>query len=158
MATGWQQIGGNWYLFSKHGSMATGWQQIGGNWYHLNSNGAMSTGWQQIGGTWYYFNGSGAMATKKWIEGTFYVDDSGAMLVSTTRTIDGWNYTFDGNGRWITVNNGGYSCPAWAPIKGNASSKIYHRPGNQSYNITKPEACFSTGTQAEAAGYHAAKR
>ena len=35
---------------------------------------------------------------------------------------------------------------------------IYHRPGNQSYNVTKPEACFSSGTQAESAGYHAAKR
>jgi len=44
------------------------------------------------------------------------------------------------------------------PVKGNASSMIYHHPGNQSYNVTKPEACFSTDAQAEAAGYHAAKR
>ena len=118
----------------------------------------MATGWQQIGGTWYYFNSGGAMATMKWIEGTFYVDGSGAMLVSTIRTIDGWTYTFGGNGRWITVNNGGYSCPDWAPIKGNASSMIYHHRWNQSYDETKPEACFSTDAQAVAAGFRAAKR
>ena len=118
----------------------------------------MATGWQQIDGTWYYLGAGGAMAADTWIEDTFYVDGSGAMLVSTTRTIRGWTYKFDGNGRWITVNNGGYSCPNWARIKGNASSMIYHHPWNQSYNETKPEACFSTDAQAVAAGFRAAKR
>ena len=51
----------------------------------------------------------------------------------------------------------GRSCPASAPIKGNASSMIYHRPGQQYYNVTNPEACFRNAASAEAAGYRAAK-
>lgn len=46
-------------------------------------------------------------------------------------------------------------------IKGNISSsgaKIYHMPGNQSYEITKPEQMFCTKKEAEAAGFRAAKR
>jgi hypothetical protein len=34
---------------------------------------------------------------------------------------------------------------------------IYHRPGQQYYNVTNPEACFRTAASAEAAGYRAAK-
>ncbi|OCA83722.1 thermonuclease family protein [Pseudobacillus wudalianchiensis] len=46
-------------------------------------------------------------------------------------------------------------------IKGNISSsgeRIYHVPGNQSYEITKPEQMFCTKEEAEAAGFRAAKR
>jgi len=50
-----------------------------------------------------------------------------------------------------------WTCPSWAPIKGNASSMIYHMPGQRYYNATKPEACFSTEKAARAAGYRAAK-
>ncbi|MGP3535624.1 sunset domain-containing protein [Microbacterium sp. RD1] len=49
-------------------------------------------------------------------------------------------------------------CPSWAPIKGNASSMIYHLPGGRSYAVTKAEACFSTEAAAVAAGFRAAKR
>ncbi|MFD5599469.1 hypothetical protein ACFWHR_05375 [Leucobacter sp. NPDC058333] len=52
----------------------------------------------------------------------------------------------------------GWNCPAWAPIKGNASSHIYHVPGGAYYNRTKPEECFSTTWAAEAAGYRASLR
>jgi micrococcal nuclease len=48
-------------------------------------------------------------------------------------------------------------CPASAPIKGNANSMIYHRPGQQYYDITVAEECFATAAQAEAAGYRAAQ-
>jgi micrococcal nuclease len=51
----------------------------------------------------------------------------------------------------------GKSCPSYAPIKGNASSMIYHRPGQQYYSVTVPEACFRTAASAEAAGYRPAK-
>ena len=51
----------------------------------------------------------------------------------------------------------GRSCPAYAPIKGNARSMIYHRPGQQYYNVTNPEACFRNAASAAAAGYRAAK-
>ncbi len=50
-----------------------------------------------------------------------------------------------------------YDCPSWAPIKGNASSMIYHLPGQRYYNATKPEDCFSTESAARAAGYRKAK-
>lgn len=50
------------------------------------------------------------------------------------------------------------TCPSWAPIKGNASSMIYHVPGGQFYNVTIPEACFSTEAAAKAAGYRKSKR
>jgi endonuclease YncB( thermonuclease family) len=55
------------------------------------------------------------------------------------------------------VSPAGKSCPSYAPIKGNASSMIYHRPGQQYYAVTTPEECFRTAASAEAAGYRAAK-
>jgi hypothetical protein len=50
-----------------------------------------------------------------------------------------------------------YDCPSWAPIKGNASSMIYHLPGQRFYNATKPEDCFSSESAARNAGYRKAK-
>ncbi|UUT35850.1 sunset domain-containing protein [Microbacterium elymi] len=50
-----------------------------------------------------------------------------------------------------------WNCPSWAPIKGNASSMIYHMPGQRFYNATQPEDCFRTETAARAAGYRKAK-
>jgi len=49
------------------------------------------------------------------------------------------------------------SCPSWAPIKGNASSGIYHVPGGGSYDKTNPEECFSTEQAAVDAGYRKAR-
>ncbi|MBK7820131.1 MAG: hypothetical protein IPJ61_03405 [Tessaracoccus sp.] len=51
-----------------------------------------------------------------------------------------------------------WNCPASHPIKGNASSMIYHVPGGAYYSRTKPEECFSTRSAAEKAGYRASKR
>lgn len=50
-----------------------------------------------------------------------------------------------------------WNCPAWAPIKGNAPSKIYHLSGQRYYAKTTPEICFATETAARAAGYRKAK-
>lgn len=52
----------------------------------------------------------------------------------------------------------GWDCPAWAPIKGNASSMIYHMPGGAYYTRTKPEMCFATETAAQRAGFRRAMR
>jgi hypothetical protein len=52
----------------------------------------------------------------------------------------------------------GKNCPASHPIKGNASSRIYHKPGGQYYARTIPEECFKTETAAKAAGYRKSKR
>jgi hypothetical protein len=50
-----------------------------------------------------------------------------------------------------------WDCPAWAPIKGNANSGIYHVPGGRYYSRTKPEECFATEAAAQAAGYRRSK-
>lgn len=50
------------------------------------------------------------------------------------------------------------TCPASHPIKGNKSSMgalIYHTTASASYERTRPEACFATEADAEAAGYRA---
>jgi len=50
-----------------------------------------------------------------------------------------------------------YKCPAWAPIKGNWNSGIYHMPGQRWYSRTQPEDCFSTESAARKWGYRKAK-
>lgn len=45
------------------------------------------------------------------------------------------------------------SCPTEAPIKGNASSMIFHLPSGQFYAGTRAEICFVDEAQARAAGY-----
>ena len=52
----------------------------------------------------------------------------------------------------------GMICPASHPIKGNRSSMIYHRPGAEFYDQTRPEDCFASPADAEAAGYRASQR
>ncbi|AMG82502.1 MULTISPECIES: sunset domain-containing protein [Microbacterium] len=51
-----------------------------------------------------------------------------------------------------------WNCPAWAPIKGNAQSMIYHVRSGAYYAKTKPEVCFSTESAAVKAGYRKSKR
>lgn len=53
---------------------------------------------------------------------------------------------------WVR-GDGGNACPESHPIKGNATSRIYHRPGESSYDATIPELCFATEEDAAAAGY-----
>lgn len=52
----------------------------------------------------------------------------------------------------------GRDCPASHPIKGNASSMIYHVPGGAFYTRTTPEDCFATAADAVAAGYRSSQR
>ncbi len=56
------------------------------------------------------------------------------------------------------AGDGSATCPPGYPIKGNASSMIYHAPGRASYNGTVPEWCFATEEDALNAGYRAPKR
>lgn len=51
--------------------------------------------------------------------------------------------------------DGSNACPEAYPIKGNASSMIYHVPGRSNYDRTVPEFCFATIEAAEAAGFRA---
>ena len=59
--------------------------------------------------------------------------------------------------QWLP-QNGEHDCPEAFPIKGNATSKIYHLPTGASYSATIPNICFATEEAAQAAGFHAAKR
>lgn len=61
----------------------------------------------------------------------------------------------------VVKGNGSYNCPKGYPIKGNINSKgekIYHVPGGQFYNKTKPEYCFCTEQDARNAGFRPSKR
>lgn len=53
---------------------------------------------------------------------------------------------------WMKGDFGG-DCPEAYPIKGNATSRIFHLPGQSSYDKTIPEICFATDADAVAAGY-----
>jgi len=53
---------------------------------------------------------------------------------------------------WVE-GDGSYDCPQDYPIKGNATSRIYHLPGESSYERTIPNVCFATEEDAAAAGY-----
>jgi trigger factor len=55
------------------------------------------------------------------------------------------------------LGTGESDCVEGYPIKGNASSMIYHIPGQSSYERTIPEMCFATEEDAVAAGYRASK-
>ena len=44
------------------------------------------------------------------------------------------------------------------PVKGNASSKIYHLPGGAFYNTLKSPRCFFTEAEAQAAGFRKSGR
>lgn len=49
------------------------------------------------------------------------------------------------------------ACPDGYPVKGNASSRIFHLPGESSYDRTVPEICFATAEDATAAGFRPRK-
>lgn len=58
---------------------------------------------------------------------------------------------------WVE-GDGTNVCPEGFPIKGNANSHIFHRPGESSYEVTIPEICFATEDAAVSAGYRQRKR
>jgi micrococcal nuclease len=56
-----------------------------------------------------------------------------------------------------------WTCPASHPIKGNFTTSsgercIFHVPGGQFYNRTKPERCYATGDEARQDGCRRSKR
>jgi NAD(P) transhydrogenase subunit alpha len=72
----------------------------------------------------------------------------GAEVVSSP---EGTTATTDPAG--AVAGSGGVDCPEDFPIKGNASSQLYHVPDTGSYSQTIPEYCFATVADAEAAGF-----
>lgn len=53
--------------------------------------------------------------------------------------------------------DGSTTCPDDFPIKGNATSKIYHLPGTSYYAVTRATICFRSPEAAERAGFRASK-
>ena len=49
-------------------------------------------------------------------------------------------------------------CPDSHPVKGKASSGLYHLPGMVAYGRTNADSCFVDADAAEAAGFTRAKR
>ncbi len=62
----------------------------------------------------------------------------------------------DDTAPWIDPVDG--QCPLSHPVKGNASSNIYHEPGSRFYDMTTPERCYRDAAAAEADGMRAPKR
>lgn len=98
----------------------------------------------------------------EFIEDAWGPDDDGSDGVTPTasttepgRVADGVAATMPAG---AVAGDGTADCPADHPIKGNASSRIYHEPGRSSYARTIPEFCFATPEDAEAAGYRAPQR
>lgn len=63
--------------------------------------------------------------------------------------------------RSVKMNGKAKNCPAGYPVKGNRTGSQkewkYHVKGQRFYDITKPEECFRTGSDARKAGYRASK-
>jgi ribosomal protein S6 len=55
------------------------------------------------------------------------------------------------------AGDGTAECPDDYPVKGNASSRLYHTPASPSYKRTVPEFCFASADAAEAAGFSPTK-
>ena len=62
----------------------------------------------------------------------------------------------DAEAPWVEPDDG--VCPSSHPVKAKLVSGIYHRPGGQSYDRTRPDRCYRDGPAAEADGLRAAKR
>ena len=57
---------------------------------------------------------------------------------------------------WVEPN--GDVCPTTHPVKAKLSSKIFHLPGGQMYDRSKPDRCYRDAAAAEADGLRQAKR
>jgi len=56
---------------------------------------------------------------------------------------------------WVEAVDG--ACPVSHPVKVKVGSGIYHLPGGQFYERTRPERCYADAAAAEADGYRAAR-
>lgn len=54
--------------------------------------------------------------------------------------------------RWVR-GDGTVNCPPDFPVKGKASSEIYHNRESRNYDQTVPDVCFASEEDAAAAGY-----
>lgn len=119
--TGWDQINGKWYDFTKFGYATTGWASINNKWYYFDPASAKAmtgwyqsatgfwyyfdptnawawTGWQKLNGSWYYFdptNASGARGWKMINNSWYYFDPANAAAKTGWQQISGKWYYFN---------------------------------------------------------------
>lgn len=70
----WENDEQGW-KYIKNGEPVTGWNQIGGSYYLMGSDGSMKTGWEEVDGKWYYLNSDGTMARNTVIDGHILNED-----------------------------------------------------------------------------------
>ena len=81
---------------------------------------------------------------------------TGSGVTSESSATSGEGSTMSRGDGFVQVD-GMQQCPDGYPIKGNASSGIYHVPGSASYERTIPEICFESIDIATANGFRAAR-
>jgi hypothetical protein len=81
--------------------------------------------------------------------------DTGAAGVSAGEAPSGVLTSGEG---YVRLSGDQRECPEEYPIKGNASSRIYHKPGESSYDATIPEICFASDEVADSMGFRPRKR
>ena len=113
MATGWQRVGADWYLFDSSGAMLTGWQTVDGVRHYFDESGAMAVDWCEIGDAWYWFDDSGVMVTGlKQIGSRYYFfDEAGAMQTGWLNLNGAWHYANASGGfetGWLSLGDAWY--------------------------------------------------
>ena len=113
MATGWQRVGADWYLFDSSGAMLTGWQTVDGVRHYFDESGAMAVDWCEIGDAWYWFDDSGVMVTGlKQIGSRYYFfDEAGVMQTGWLNLNGAWHYANASGGfetGWLSLGDSWY--------------------------------------------------
>ena len=134
MATGWQRVDADWYLFDSSGAMLTGWQTVDGVRHYFGESGAMAVDWCEIGDAWYWFDDSGVMVTGlKQIGSRYYFfDEAGVMQTGWLNLNGAWHYANASGGfetgwlnlgdTWYWFNDAAEMAIGWRTIGG---SKYY---------------------------------
>lgn len=107
MATGLENIDGQYYLFDDSGTMLNGWQSYEGRTYLLGADGILQTGWQFVDGNWYYLDRSDGRYTG-------------------VQDIGGKACYFDSQGR---LSSGG-----WVDVGG---AKVYYAESTKKNNVLR---------------------
>ena len=151
LTTGWQNIGGTWYLMGKDHLMLTGWQSVGSQTYLLGSSGDMKTGWVFVDGGWYLLDGSGVLQTGwKDINGSWYWLDpsqAGRAAQDEMLSISGSAYAFGSSCRMVK-SGWGLAGNSWylASSSGSLESS-WHLIGKSWYWLDPNTYAMVTGLQ-----------
>lgn len=94
----WDYNRGHWFYYDNNNDVATGWKNINGSWYHFSKiqtphifKGEMNTGWlKDDDGKWYYLYTNGAMAYNTIIDG-YKLGADGAWIPDTNITTNTTN-------------------------------------------------------------------